>query len=160
MANDTVTTKVSTQLPRPSAPSAIHSNLLQDVSVYKALRGLIEVTNTAVIPGPAVGSISFGTVATPATDGSPATFTQGEIDCVLIRIAASGTSAGLGVAHEWVAGGGDTMIPHGLGRMPLGYWPVKISQGVAVSNGSTAWDATNIYFKVDHSNTDCIVLIF
>jgi hypothetical protein len=144
-------------IPRPSAPGALTDPLRQDVSMYKSLRSVVDVLNQPP-PPIATGSISFGSVASTLPDGSPATFTQGTIDCVMIRIGPAGSS--LGLAHTWVAGGGDTTIPHGLNRIPLGYWVVKQSQGCEASNGSTAWTTTNIYFKIDHSDTDVIILIF
>lgn len=145
-------------IPRPAAPSPIGDNLRQDVSFYKSLRSVVDVLNQQAT-GPGTASISFGTAATNASDGKPATFNQGAIDCVMIRILPAG-SAVTGVPNMWVAGGADTDIKHGLNRVPIGYFPVRTSQGVAVSDGATAWTNTDIYFKTDHSDTDVVLVIF
>lgn len=153
-----VVTDVTVTIPRPMAPDILTTQDLQNKSVYKSLRSIVTAIQTSAA-GPAAGSISFGTAATNASDGKPATFTQGQIDCVMIRVLPA-LSTITGVSNKWVAGGGDTDIKHGLGRIPIGYYPVRISQGVAVSDGATPWTATDIYFKVDHSDTDVVLVIF
>jgi hypothetical protein len=158
MSNGSSASTTIKGIPRPSAPGALSNNLLQNVSVYKALRSVIDLTNATT--GIAGGSVTFGTVATTATDGGPATFTKGGLDAVLIRVAAAGNAATLGIANEWIAGGGETAIAHGLGRVPIGYWVVKNSVGAMISDGDSSWTTTNIYFHTTHSNSDCILMIF
>lgn len=156
-----VVTDVAVTIPRPMVPDVLTTQDLQNKSMYKSMRRTITAIETATstpLPPP-IGSISFGTVATNASDGKPGTFTKAQMDCVMLRVLPAGSSV-TGVPNMWVAGGGDTDIKHGLGRVPIGYYPVRTSQGVAVSDGTGAWTATDIYFKVDHSDTDVTLVIF
>lgn len=152
MSNGSTTQTIATvQLPAPSAPSANQNSLLQDVSVYKALRTILNVQTQRT---------SFGSVATTASDGTPATFSQGGTDSVLIRVFANGSPIAPPGAAMWVAGGGETQVAHGLGRVPLGYIPVrKHMSGVDIYDGDSAWDATYIYFHTTNSASDVIMMI-
>jgi hypothetical protein len=140
-----------TQLPRPMAPSTIASQNVQNVSLYKAVRGLINLQQAG-------GLGSFGTVATTLPDGSPATFAQGQIDAGIIRIKPNGSP--LALPNEWQAGGSQTQIAHGLGRIPIGYICIRSSRDVNLSDGTTPWDSTYIYLNTTHSDADTTVMFF
>lgn len=154
MSSSPVISSSLIQIPLPSNPSALTNNLLQGTAVYRSLSSIINVTQAVQ------SMMNLGTVATTSSDGKPATFTAGGFGNKLIRIAPAGQAASLGVTYEWVAGGGQTIIPHGLGRIPIGYWIVRKSRDCDVYDGDTAWDATNIYFHTTHSDADCIMSVF
>lgn len=162
MSNGTnnVVTDVKVKIPRPSAPGVLTNDNLQDVSVYKSLRQVITQLNTATPPAPAAGSIKFYSSFTPANDTKPGVFTQGEVDCQLVRVCANGQSAALGLTYEWVAGGGQTAVGHTLGRIPVGWIVCRINGVAQIYEGSNAWTTTTIWLNTTHSDEDAILMIF
>lgn len=144
----TAGTIVSSGIVKPSAPNALTNPLLQSVSEYKAINRLQTIT---------VPPISMGSVATTASDGTPATFTMNGLDATIIRVYAAGSSLG---TPTWVAGGGQTTVAHGLGRVPIGYITIRNSLGALISDGDSPWTNTDIYFHTTHSDSDCLMMIF
>jgi hypothetical protein len=137
------------------------------------MRSLVQLATqdqTITLP-PGESNFSFGTVATYASDGTPATFNKGELDGVLLRVYADGSSVAPSGAPMWVAGGGETQVAHTLTggtdtsgnpipRTPVGYWVVRNRLGAMISDGDSAWDSTYIYFHTTHSDSDIILWIF
>jgi hypothetical protein len=154
----TTTTKTPYQIPRPSVPGVLSDNLRQNVSVYKAMRTVVDVVNQQQLQPttPPDGSISFGSVATTASDGSPATFKQGQIDCSIVRVAPAGSS--LGIENVWASGGGNTTITHHLGRQPIGWICTHNTFGAILTDIS--WDATHVVMQTTHSNADTYLMFF
>jgi hypothetical protein len=133
------------------APGVLTNQSLQNVSFYKSLRALINMSAAG-------GLATLGTVATTLPDGSPATFQQGNMDVSIVRIKPNGSS--LNLPNEWVAGGGESQIAHGLGRVPIGYWIVRKSRDVDVYDGTTAWTSTYVYLHTIHSDADTTMMFF
>jgi hypothetical protein len=121
------------------------------VSFYKALRGLINLQQAGALG-------SFGSVATTLPDGSHATFAQGQIDCAIIRVKPAGSS--LNLPNEWVGGGGETQVTHGLGRVPIGFIVIMKSRDVDISAGSTPWTTSVAFFNTTHSDADTTIMFF
>lgn len=138
---------------RPAAPGALSNNQLQDVSFYKSLRSVVSILNQPS----AAGSISFGSIDTTklAPDGGPTVFLQGQLNCKIVRVAPAGSNFGI---PEWIAGGGITTVPHGLGRVPIGFWVIRNTQNAQIWDASTPADATNYYFDTTHSNSDTYII--
>jgi hypothetical protein len=151
--------QLSTPLQAPIAPSALQNPQIQNMSIYRAMRSLVEIATqdqTIQLP-PGQTNFSFGSVATYASDGTPATFNQGDLDGILIRVFAAGSPLG---PLQWYTGGNATPIPHTLNRIPIGYWVVRNELGAMIYDGGIAWTATEIYLNTTHSNSDIILWIF
>jgi hypothetical protein len=133
------------------APGVIGDQNVQNVSFYKSLRGLINMAS-------ANGLASMGSVATTLPDGSPATYKQGNLDAGIIRIKPAGST--LALPNEWVAGGLESTVAHGLNRVPIGYYIIRKSRDQQVWDGVTTWTTTNIYLMTDHSDTDTTMMFF
>lgn len=140
------------QIPAPMTPSVVTNQQLQNTSTYSSLRSIVDVTNAIQ------NMMNLGTIATSGTDGRPLTFTAGGFGNKLIRVAPAGSNTG--ATNTWVAGGGETTIPHGLGKIPIGYWVVRKSRDCDIYDGDSTWTAQNIYLHTTHSDADCILSIF
>jgi len=50
-------------------------------------------------------------------------------------------------------------IPHALGRVPVGYIPVKQDKAGTIYDGSTAWTTTNIYLKASVASMALTIML-
>lgn len=159
MSTPPVVTDVTVGIPRPMAPGVLTSPQLQDVSVYKSIRGILTQLQTTTAPGVGTASVSFGSIDTSnlASDGSPKTFLQGQIDCSIIRVAPAGSS--LGVENVWVGGGGTTAVVHHLGRTPIGWICIRNTLAALIADApGVPADATHYTFLTTHSDSDTYII--
>lgn len=128
---------------RPQNPSGISDVIDLHKSVYKTLRG----------------NISQGQISATASDGTPAVFTQDNTDGILVRVASLANP--LGLSTFWAGDNLNTIIPHNLGRIPIGYYVTKKSEACDVYDGTVVADDQNITLKCTLGSTaDTIIYIF
>lgn len=142
---------LKSKLRSPSAPNALTNPLLQSTSEYKSFRATQKILSTP---------ISMGSVDTTASDGTPATYNPGGMDTAILRVYAAGSPLAPPGAPMWVAGGGQTQVKHTLGRIPIGYIPIRQPHTLNICDGDSAWDDTYIYFHTTDSASDVVVMIF
>lgn len=54
----------------------------------------------------------------------------------------------------------ESAVAHGLGRSPIGYAVISKDKAAHIYDGSTSWDATNIYVRSDIASVTTKLLIF
>lgn len=128
---------------QPIKPGALLDNQLQHISVAKVLSA----------------NVAIGQIATDASDGTPATFSQDNGDGILIRVAS--TANPLGLTQFWTGDNSDTTIIHDLGRVPIGYYVTKKSATCDVFDGIAPADSSTITLQNTNGSTvDTVLYIF
>lgn len=129
---------------KPQNPSTANTDSHHLVlgSLYKTLRA----------------NISMGSAATYASDGSIATYSQDNLDGILVRVAP--TVNPLGLPNSWNGSNVDTLIEHNLARVPIGYIVVKKNKTCDVYDGSVASTTQAITLKNTDGTADTVVYIF
>ena len=112
----------------------------------------------------ATGVVNAGATEFSSVDNSP-TDRKDMLGIVGLGTGADNTVAGvLDAKYQVIADTGEAnaeiTIAHGLSRTPIGYLLIMSDKACILYNGSTAWDATNIYLKCSVATCAVTILIF
>jgi len=103
------------------------------------------------------GNIDMGSTNGLDSTGTPASFNQGNMKGVLVRIGASGS--GNGPKYNWSTSGTGVVIFHGLMKQPIGFHVVDSDKALTVHRTVVA-DENQITLAPSDATANCTVWIF